>query len=221
MTPRLARIVLSALTLALSQPLLAQQSPAPSEPATPGTNEQVVVPEVARREVKMPRFPSKDFSIGAFAGTYSAPNFGASAVYGGRLGYHITEDFFTELVLAKTKISDEDFRQILPGGIFPTPEQTLTYYNLSVGYNVLPGEIFIGRRWAKASAVYLVGGVGSTRFLEQRRQTINFGLGMRVMAFERFGIQVDLRDHVYTLDILGRRESKQNIELTAGLTFYF
>jgi outer membrane beta-barrel protein len=183
--------------------------------------EQVIVPEVARREVKLPRFPSKDFEAGVFAGTYSAQNFGASPVYGVRLGYHLTEDFFTQATLARSRISDEDFRLILPGGIFPQPKENLTYYNLSVGYNLLPGEVFFGRNLAKASAVYLAGGIGSTRFLEQRRQTLNFGFGMRLLLAERFAVQVDVRDHVYSLDLLGRRESTQNLELTAGAAFYF
>ncbi len=183
--------------------------------------EQVVTPDVARRDVRLPRFPSKDIAIGAFAGTYAAQNFGASAVYGVRVGYHLTEDFFTEAVFARTTITDEDFRLILPGGIFPEPKQTLSYYNLSVGYNLLPGEVFFGRNVAKASAVYLIGGVGSTHFLEQRRQTFNFGLGMRVLPWERFAIQVDLRDHVFSLDLLGKRDTKQILELTAGVTYYF
>lgn len=198
-------------------------APAPARAQQPSraAGEQVVVPEVARRDLRLPRFPSKDIAVGVFAGTYAAQNFGASAVYGVRLGYHLTEDFFVEAVYARSTITDEDFRLILPGGIFPEPKQTLTYYNLSVGYNVLPGEVFFGRNVAKASAVYLIGGVGSTRFLEQRRQTLNFGLGMRVLPWERFAIQVDLRDHVFSLDLLGKRDTRQNLELTAGLTYYF
>ena len=41
--------------------------------------------------------------------------------------------------------------------------ETLNYYNVSVGYNVLPGEVFIGSNCAKASAFYLIAGIGSTR----------------------------------------------------------
>jgi outer membrane beta-barrel protein len=211
-------IVLVALATAVAA-IVPEVSPA--QQTGQRATEQVVVPDVARREIKLPRFPSKDFAFGVFAGTYSAQNFGASAVYGVRLGYHLTEDFFAEAALARTRITDEDFRLILPGGIFPQPNETLTYYNLSIGYNVMPGEVFFGRNVAKASAVYVIGGIGSTRVLEQRRQTLNFGLGMRVLPWDRFAVQVDLRDHIYSLDLLGRRESKQNIELTAGVTYYF
>jgi outer membrane beta-barrel protein len=184
-------------------------------------NEQVIEPQVPRRDVRVPKIPSNDFVAGVFAGTYSTENFGASAVYGLRLGYHITEDVFVEAAYARTKVSDENFRQILPGGVFPQPRQTLSYYNLSAGYNVLPGEVFFGRSFAKTTALYLIAGVGGTRFLEQRKQTVNFGLGLRMLLKDWFSLQVDLRDHVYSLDLLGRRQSTQNLELSAGATFFF
>jgi len=34
-------------------------------------------------------------------------------------------------------------------------------------------------------------------------------------------LQVDMRDHVFSLDLLGKRQNTQNLELTAGLTFFF
>ena len=34
-------------------------------------------------------------------------------------------------------------------------------------------------------------------------------------------IQVDFRDHMYSLDLLGERKSTSNLELTAGATFFF
>ena len=130
-------------------------------------NEQVVVPEVDRRDVKVPRIPSNDFEAGLFTGVYSTESFGASVVSGVRLGYHITEDFFVEGTYARTKVSDESFRQILPGGVFGSEKETLTYYNVSLGYNILPGEIFLGSKRAKASTIYIIAGVGSTKFIDQ------------------------------------------------------
>ena len=217
MNPRtlLARTLVAATLLASAAAPLAQTAPAPAP------SDQPVVPQVERRDVRLPRFPSNDFEIGVFAGTYSTQNFGASLVGGVRLGYHITEDFFVEGVYAFTKVSDESFRQILPGGIFGSETQKLNYYNLSVGYNVLPGEVFIGGSRAKPSALYLIGGVGSTKFGDQRRPTFNVGLGFRVFLTDWIGLQVDMRDHVYTLDLLGKRQTTQNLELTGGLTVFF
>jgi outer membrane beta-barrel protein len=193
---------------------LAQSTPAQN-------NDQVVVPQVDRRDIAKPKFPSNDFEMGLFTGTYSTQNFGSSWVYGARVGYHITEDFFVEAVYGQTKVSDELFRQILPGGIFATPSQKLAYYNLSAGYNLFPGEIFIGGRYARPSQFYLVAGAGSTKIADQRKPTFNFGFGYRVYLADWAALQLDLRDHIFSLDLLGKRQSTQNVELTGGLSFYF
>jgi len=215
-----ASILLAGLTAA-STPAVAQSTPPAGSTQNKAPNEQVIEPTVPRRDVRVPKIPNNDFIVGAFVGTYSSENFGASVVYGGRLGYHITEDFFVEGLYGTTKVSDENFRQILPGGVFPKAEEKLDYYNLSVGYNILPGEVFFGSKYAKASALYLIAGVGSTKFLEQSKQTVNFGLGLRVFVKDWAAIQVDFRDHMYSLDLLGERKSTSNLELTAGATFFF
>jgi outer membrane beta-barrel protein len=184
-------------------------------------NEQVIVPQVDRRDVRVPKFPSNDFEIGLFAGTYATENFGSNPVYGVRLGYHITEDFFVEGAYGLTKASDENLRAILPARIIAPGEEKLSYYNVSVGWNVLPGEIFIGRNRAKASALYLIAGVGNTTFVKQRQQTYNFGFGSRVFFADWCALQVDVRDHIFSHDLLGSRKSTQNLELSLGLTFFF
>jgi outer membrane beta-barrel protein len=210
-------LLMTALALSPIWAAAADEPPARTQPA----NEQVIVPQVDRREVRLPRFPSKDFEIGLFAGTYATQNFGSSLVGGLRAGYHVTEDIFVEAVYAKTEVTDEMFRQILPGGIFAQETQSLTYYNLSAGYNLLPGEVFIGRNIAKASALYIIGGIGTTKIAEQSRQTVNFGLGARVLFWERVAVQVDMREHIFSLDLLGKRQDTKNLELTAGFTFFF
>ena len=41
---------------------------------------------------------------------------------------------------------------------------------------------------------------------------------MRVLLADRFALQVDMRDHIFSLDLLGKRQNTQNLELTGGLT---
>jgi len=193
----------------------AQTAAPPPADATP------IVPQVERRSLTLPAFPSRDFEVGGFVGTYATENFGASVVYGLRVGYHITEDWFVEGAYASTQVSDANFRQILPGGIFVTDKERLSYYNLSAGYNLLPGEVFLGTKQARATAIYLVGGVGSTDFAGQKRQTFNVGFGWRILLGERGALRIDLRDHLYSLDLLGRNQSTQNLEATVGFGWHF
>jgi len=197
---------------------LGQTGPAPSAASTA---EQVIVPQVERRDVKRPKYPSNDFAIGLYAGTYATQNFGASTVSGLRVAYHVTEDIFVDATLGRTKVSDENFRQVLPGGIFVNRTERLSYYAVSAGYNVLPGEVFFGRNYAKATQGYILAGVGSTDFAGQKRQTFHAGFGLRLIVADWFSLQADVRDHIFTLDLLGRRQSTQNLEVTAGLTVFF
>ena len=110
---------------------------------------------------------------------------------------------------------------LLPGGILVAGTEKLSYYNMSIGYNLFPGEIFIGGRRARPSQFYIVAGVGSTKFVDQTKPTFNVGFGYRVYLADWVALQLDLRDHIFSLDLLGKRESTQNLELTGGLTFYF
>ena len=67
-TQALALCMQTAACLAALPAAAQTQAPQPSgsEPTKPA-NEQVIVPEVARRNVKLPRYPSNDFEIGVFS----------------------------------------------------------------------------------------------------------------------------------------------------------
>jgi outer membrane beta-barrel protein len=182
--------------------------------------EQVIRPELDRRDIKIPKIDAQDFEIGVYAGTLSVEDFGAKSVTGVRLSYHITEDFFIEGTYAKSKISDESFRR-LGIALFPRQEEDLEYYNLSVGVNLFPGEVFVGKKWAMTSAVYLIGGVGETSFVDRDNTTFNFGVGVRLLPSDWVTIRVEMRDHLFESDLLGKNELKHNFELSAGVSIYF
>jgi outer membrane beta-barrel protein len=218
----LPALAISALFLPPAQAADAAQdagTPAAGEPKP--ANEQVVKPELDRRDVQVTHVPSNDFEAGVFTGVYNTENFGASLVGGVRLGYHITEDVFVEAVYGQSKVDDSTFRDILPGGIFPQPKETLRYYDLSVGYNIFPGEIFLGRTHAKVSAFYVVAGLGTTKFDNTSHETVNFGAGMRVFLTNWVAVQADVRDHMFSVNLLGTNRDTNNLEATLGATFFF
>jgi outer membrane beta-barrel protein len=181
----------------------------------------VVEPQVDRRDVKLPKFPSSDFEIGLFGGIYSTQNFGSSVAAGGRLTYHITEDFFVEGAAGTTKVSDEAFRRILPGGIFTGNTEKLVYSNFNVGMNLFPGEVFFWSNYAMPSQFFVLVGGGTTRFNGQRMSTADLGVGYKVYVKDWFAVRVDMRDNIYTLDLLGKSDRTHNVELNAGLSFLF
>jgi outer membrane beta-barrel protein len=199
----------------------ADQATADQPAKQPAEGEQVIRPELDRREVKVLHIPSNDFEFGLFTGAFNTEYFGSDLIGGVRLGYHVTEDFFAEAVYGDTRATDEVYRQFLPGGIFPNQVEKLRYYEVAAGVNVLPGEMFVWRNTARPAALYLIAGLGSTKFLDQWHFTVAPGFGARVWLANWASLQIDMRDHIFSLDVLGQRRSTQNLEFSGGVTFFF
>jgi outer membrane beta-barrel protein len=191
--------------------------PPSSEP--PG---QVIDPEVERREVKEPKIDREDFELGAFAGVLAIEDFGSDLVYGARLAYHVTEGFFIEATIGQSEGGLTSF-EILSGGaeLLTDDERVYTYYNLDLGYNILPGEVFLGEGHAYNTNLYLIAGLGSTTFAGDDRFTVNFGFGYRFLLTDSVAFHLDFRDHLYDIDLFGEEKTVHNLEGTFGVTVFF
>ena len=182
--------------------------------------EPVIPAQVDRRDVHIPKISANDVEIGAFVGILSVQNFGAKPSAGLRLGYHVTEDFFLEGTYGRSTVSDQSYRQLgIP--VFEKEDIPLSYYYLSVGCNLFPGEMFLGKDRALTSAVYLVGGVGNVNFNKENHTAFNFGIGIRVLPVDWFSVRFEMRDQMFTSDLLGKNELKHNFEMTLGAAAYF
>jgi outer membrane beta-barrel protein len=191
-------------------------------PCYAADQEQVIEPEIHRRDIKRTGVDTENFELGLFAGVLSVEDFGANLVYGARLGYHVTEDVFVELGAGQSETSKTSFERL--GGnvqLLDDDDRTLTYYNFSFGFNLIPGEGFIGSKWAFTSALYLIGGIGSTRFAGDDMLTWNFGAGYRLLLNDWLALRLDARDHVFELDLLGESQTTNNLEFTGGVSVFF
>jgi len=183
---------------------------------------QVIEPEVERREIKEPAIDREDFEIGAYVGIMSIEDFGSNVSYGIRLAYHVTEGFFVESTVGQTKGGLTSF-EVLSGGarLITDSERTLTYYNLNLGYNILPGEVFIGEGRAYNTNLYVIAGLGSTRFAGDDRFTVNVGAGYRFLLTDSVALHLDFRDHLFDIDLLGEEKTAHNLEGHLGVTVFF
>jgi outer membrane beta-barrel protein len=100
-------------------------------------------------------------------------------------------------------------------------ERRLTYYNLNLGYNLFPGEAFLGAGRAYNTNFYLTAGLGSTRFAGDDRFTVNFGAGFRFLLTDTIALRLDFRDHLYDIDLFGEEKTVHNLEGQLGLTVFF
>ncbi|MGI9233179.1 MAG: outer membrane beta-barrel domain-containing protein [Woeseiaceae bacterium] len=184
--------------------------------------EPVIDPQVDRRKIKPADIDTEDFEIGVFAGFMSVEDFGSNAVYGLKLDYHVSESFFFEATYGTTDTSETSFELLSGGAQLLTDEQReYTYYDLSIGWNLFPGEVFIGKNWAFNTTAYLIAGAGNTDFADDTYFTVVLGGGYRVLATDFLGLHFDVRDHMFDTDLLGEDKTTHNIEFNIGLTFFF
>lgn len=183
--------------------------------------EKILDPKIVRRGVKESRIDRENFEIGVFSGIYSVEDFGTNTVEGARAAFFVTEGVFFEAAYGKTEAEQTSIEKIFPIELIAEEDRELTYYNLSVGYNLLPGETFIGNKWAFNSALYVIAGAGSTKFAGDSRYTVNFGIGYRFLATDWLAWHLDMRDHIFDIEVTGEDKTTHNLELHSGFTVFF
>lgn len=183
---------------------------------------RVIEPEVERREVKVARIDAENVEVGAFYGALSIEDFGTNPVQGLTAAYHVTEDIFFQAAFGRSKAGRTSYETLGGNVQLLTPsERRFTYYGLSLGYNLFPGEVYIGRNLAMNSALYLLGGIGSTKFAGDQRFTMNFGAGYRLLPSDWLAIHIEVQDRVFRSDLLGRDKLTNNISAHLGVTVFF
>ena len=183
---------------------------------------RVIEPNVARRKIKTPKIDNENWELGVGAGFVSIEDFGTNPSYAAQLSYHVTEDFFFRLDAGQSTAGRTSF-ETLGGNIelLTGDERRFTYYSLSLGYNFLPGEVFLGRKLAMNSGFYLLGGIGSVKFAGDNRLTVNLGAGFRVLPTDWLAIHIGVQDRVFNSDLLGENKVTNNIETMLSATVFF
>lgn len=182
----------------------------------------VIQPEVSRRPVKPAKIDTEDFEIGAYFGIKSVEDFESNGVYGARLAYHVSESFFVEGTYGQTRVGRTSFEKLSGGAqILTSSQRDYSYYDLSAGYNLLPGEVFFGRNRAFSSALYVLIGAGNTSFADDDSFTLVFGAGYRMLMLDWLALHLGVRDHLFDSDLLGEDKTTHNIEMTMSLTGFF
>lgn len=229
MENRIRILLLSLVALASSGCSLFHRHTKPDDSSTAASADSdsnappptVIDPQVERRTIKVPTIHPSNVEIGAYYGEISIQDFGAQPVAGLRLDYHISEDFFAEATYGRAKAGFTSFETLSNIQLISDAERRFTYYNLSLGYNLLPGEVFIGRNFAMTSSFYMIGGIGSVKFAGDQNFTVNFGAGFRVLPTDWLAVHIDVQDLVFRSDVTGVEQLKNNLQATIGATVFF
>lgn len=205
----------------LGLPILASVI-APAVNAQQEVLDDIIKPDVERRTIKESDIDSEDFEVGLYAGVINIEDFGNNDVVGIRLAYHLTESFFFEAGAGQTRLEETSFER-LSGDIqlLTDDQRDVTYYNISVGYSILPGEVFVGSKYALNTSFYIQAGVGNTDFANEEHFTYNLGAGLKILPTDWLSFRFDVRDYMFEHDLFGETVNTHNIETSFGISIFF
>lgn len=183
--------------------------------------DKIITPDLERRVIREDKLDNEDWEIGAYAGIYSLEDFGSNTVTGLRFAYHMTEDFVAELNYGQTT-ADKSSIEVLGGGIelLTDDQRELSYYNISLAYNLFQGEVFFGQNTAYNSTFYVLVGGGNTTFNENDYFTYTIGGGMRFYLTDWIALHATVKDHIFDNDII-ESKTTNNLEASLGFSIYF
>lgn len=220
MESRIRRFLLTTATASVMMSFAAGSAWADRSLAT--AQDPGLEPHIVRTDLQEDQIDTENFELGLYAGQMATEDFGTNNVVGASLAYHATEDFFFELAGGRSDTQATSAERVDPLLVLGlAKDRKLSYYNVSLGWNVLPGEIFIGKNRAFNTAIYLIGGGGSTDFLGSKHFTYNFGVGYRMCLTDWLALHLDAREYVFDSDALGSNYSYNDIEYRAGLSVFF
>ncbi|MDJ0831971.1 MAG: outer membrane beta-barrel domain-containing protein [Gammaproteobacteria bacterium] len=215
METRFRRILLTALMLCYSSLLVAQQPAADDDSV-------MIEPSIERIEFDEAQIDTEDLEILLMLGYLSIEDFGVNELLQFNLNYHVNESIFVQVSFGQSDGGETSYEIITQGAPLLTPsERELSYYNINIGYNLLPGEAFLGDQLAHNTAFYLSAGIGVTEFAGDDRFTINYGAGYRFLLNDATGIYTDFRNHVFDMDTFGENKATNNLAFTLGISWFF
>ncbi len=182
---------------------------------------RVVDPEVSRRKITVPKVRSRNVEVGVNYGMLSIEDFGTHPEYGVTAAYHVTEDWFFQAEAGRATAGSTSFETLSGIQLLTGSERRFTYYDLSLGYNFLPGEAFLGRGHAMTSNFYLIGGIGGIDFAGDTKFAVNFGAGYCVVPKDWLAVHITVQDRTYESSLFGSNKLTNNIEARIGTTVFF
>ena len=182
----------------------------------------LIEPDVTPVPVTEALIDTENFEIGAFVGVLNIEDFESSLLYGGKLTYHLSESFFYEAGVGFAEGGETSFEKLAGNvEVLTDSERDYSYYNINLGYNVLPGEAFLTENYAFNTNFYLIAGAGATDFAGDTRFTLNAGAGYQVLLTDSVAVQIGVRQHYYRIDVLGAEKTSMNTEVSTGLSVFF
>jgi outer membrane beta-barrel protein len=201
---------------------LAFTSPKAGDPAINDDKDDIVSTQLERREILENILDSENFEFGIQLGQISVEDFESNLWISTHFAYHINEFFYAKALYGYSKAGVTSFEKLANVPPLLTDEQReLRYYGLNIGYNLLPGEVFLSKDIALNSVFSIELGGGSTEFAGNDQFTVNFTANYRLFLTDWLTWDIGMSDYIFDTNITGESKTTHNLNLTTGVAFYF
>lgn len=161
------------------------------------------------------------FDLGLYAGIVNIADFNGEAIAGLSATFQASEDFFLQYNIGQADASPSAYEQS-QGLLFDGSDRQFQHYDLLVGYRVFQSEFFGAEGQARLASLYLVSGVGETRFGGEDNFTTTVGVGYELALTRRVMLRIDYRTYLYASNLISdQSQSVQSSQLAAGLSYRF
>lgn len=178
--------------------------------------------DIERRNVLEDTLDNENFELGVQIGVISIEDFETNSWLSAHFAYHITEYFYAKARYGTSEAGETSFEKLVNAPPLLTEEEReLTYYGLNIGYNLMPGEVFLGRDFALNSVFSFELGGGTTDFAGDEKFTVNFSVNQRVYVNDWLTWDIGMSDYIFDTNITGENKTTHNLNFTTGFAFYF
>ncbi len=163
---------------------------------------------------------TEHFEVGAYTGMLSVENFNTNPSYGVSLKYYFNEKVYIEGNIGSSQTKQSNGEQ----GDTLNPDRDFSYITASGAYQIFKGRAFWGKKRKYNAGLYVVGGLEQVDFAEDTETGVVIGLSYKALLTDSMSFNVDFRDHIVNQElerVNGPTSLSHNIELTAGLSFFF
>lgn len=161
------------------------------------------------------------FELGLAAGILNVKDFSSESTLGFNATFKATENFFLQSNFFKAKVSVSSLEEYSGIGQY-TGDRNYKHFNLLLGYSVFQGEIFKGKTNAGLSSLYVTGGIGETKFLDESNFTYVLGAGYQMALSRRFTLNFNYNIYKYDSIVIDQEEySVKNSHLSVGVNWLF
>lgn len=183
---------------------------------------EAVTVNVERRAVLDDLLDDENFEFGAQIGLISIEDFESNLWFSGHFSYHINEYFYAKALYGYSEAGTTSFETLANvSPLLTDKERQFSYYGLNIGYNLMPGEIFLGKNLAFNSMFSIEVGGGSTDFAGNSQFTVNFSANYRVFLTDGLTWDIGMTDYIFDTTITGKSKTTHNLNFTTGLSYYF